>query len=84
VSVRDHWATVRVETDSAVYVGRVLVSAPRSLFRQVLRDERPFLFMTEVSINDSETVEPLVAVNKTFIRRTRILHEAERPGSLVV
>jgi hypothetical protein len=84
VSSRDHWATVHVETDNAVYVGRVLVAAPRSRFRQVLRDERPFLFMTEVSINDSEAVEPLVAVNKTFIRRAKVLHEAERPETLGV
>jgi hypothetical protein len=81
VSTRGHWATVHVETDGAVYVGRVLVSPPCSAFGQVLRDERPFLFMTEVSINDSDVVEPLVAVNKTFIRRTRVLQETERPES---
>lgn len=80
MSAHGHWATVHVETDSAIYVGRVHVDAPRRRFSHVLRDSRPFLFMTEVSINDSDWVEPLVAVNKTLIRRTRVLHEgASRP-----
>ena len=60
-----------------MYVGRVLIAAPRRQFSQVLRDGRPFLFMTEVSINDSDWVEPLVAINKSLIRRTRILHQGD-------
>ena len=75
MSAHRHWATVHIETDSAIYVGRVLVASPRHRFSHVLRDSRPFLFMTEVSINDSDWVEPLVAVNKTLIRRTRVLDE---------
>lgn len=75
MSAHEHWATVHIETDSAVYVGRVLVASPRRRFSQVLRDDRPFLFMTEVSINDSDSVEPLVAVSKALIRRTHVLHE---------
>jgi hypothetical protein len=81
VSGRGHWATVHVETDGAVYVGRVLVAPPRSRFNQVLRDDSPFLFMTEVCINDSDVVEPLVAVNKTLIRRARVLHEGGAGGA---
>jgi hypothetical protein len=83
VSGQGHWATVHIETDGAVYVGRVLVSSPRRRFAQVLRDSRPFLFMTEVSINDSDWVEPLVAVNKAFIRRTRVLDEGAGPAALL-
>ena len=75
MSAHGHWATVHIETDGAIYVGRVLVSSPRRRFSHVLRDKRPFLFMTEVSINDSDWVEPLVAVNKALIRRTRVLDE---------
>jgi hypothetical protein len=75
VSAQEHWATVHVETDGAIYVGRVLVTSPGRRFSHVLRDRRPFLFMTEVSINDSDWVEPLVAVNKALIRRTRVLDE---------
>jgi len=74
---------VHIETDSAIYVGRVLVASPRRRFSQVLRDGRPFLFMTEVSINDSDWVEPLVAVNKALIRRTRVLDEGARPEPLL-
>ena len=80
MSAPGHWATVHIETDTAVYVGRVLVASPRKRFSQVLRDDRPFLFMTEVSINDSDSVEPLVAVNKTLIRRTRVLREGAAPS----
>jgi hypothetical protein len=43
----------------------------------VLCDDRPFVSMTEVSIDDGETIEPYVAVNKHFIKTVRVLHEGE-------
>lgn len=76
-AVRARWSTVRIETDTAVYVGRVFVPETKKRLSDVLCDDRPFLNVTEVSINDSETLESFVAVNKTCIRTVRVLHEGE-------
>jgi hypothetical protein len=74
---RAKWATVRVETEGATYVGRLYVPDSKRRLSDVLCDERPFLNMTEVTINDTACVEPFVALNKSYIRTVRVLHEGE-------
>jgi hypothetical protein len=74
---RAKWATVRIETDGATYVGRLFVPESKKRLSDVLCDERPFLNMTEVTINESEQVEPFIALNKTFVKTVRVLHEGE-------
>ena len=74
---RARWATVRVETDGATYVGRVYVPETKRRLSDVLADERMFISMTEVSINDAEVVEPFIAVNKQYIRTIRVLNDGE-------
>jgi hypothetical protein len=76
-AMRARWATVRIETDSASYVGRLYVPDSKRRLSDVLCDDRPFLNMTEVTINDSHQVEPFVALNKRFIRTVRVLNEGE-------
>jgi len=76
-SARAKWATVRVETDAATYVGRVFVPDSKKRLSDVLCDDRPFLNMTEVMVNDSDQVEPFVALNKSFVKTVRILHEGD-------
>jgi hypothetical protein len=72
---RARWATVRVETDGAVFVGRLYVPETKKRSSDVLCDDRPFLFVTEVTINDGEVVEPFLAINKRFIKTVRVLHD---------
>jgi len=74
---RARWATVRVETEGSMYVGRVFVPETKKRFSDVLCDERPFLFLTEVSVNESDSVEPFVAVNKEHIKTVRVLHDGD-------
>jgi len=74
---RARWSTVRIETDSNVYVGRLFIPETKRRLSDVLCDERAFINLTEVSINDSDTLEPFVAVNKNFVRTVRVLHEGE-------
>jgi len=76
-SARAKWCTVRIETDEAVYVGRVFVPETKKRLSDVLCDERPFLSLTEVSVNDADTHEAFIALNKAFVRSVRILHEGE-------
>jgi hypothetical protein len=79
---RASWSTVRIETDTAVYVGRVFVPETKKRLSDVLCDDRPFLSVTEVSINDSDTLEPFVALNKSCIRTVRVLHEGDAETSV--
>jgi hypothetical protein len=72
---RARWATVRVETDTATYVGRVYVPETRKRFSDMLCDDRPFLNLTEVSVDDGEQIEAYVAVNKRYVRTVRVLDE---------
>ena len=72
---RARWATVRVETDGGVYVGRLYVPDTKKRVSDVLADDRQFLSLTDVSVNDGEQVEAYVAVNKQFVRTLRILDE---------
>jgi len=79
---RARWATVRIETEGAVYVGRVFVPETKKRLSDVLCDDRPFLNLTDVTINDSEQMEPFVAVNKTFVKSVRVLHEEESTAAI--
>jgi hypothetical protein len=74
---RAKWATVRVETENAIYIGRLYIPESKKRLSDVLCDDRPFLNMTEVTINDAEMAEPFVALNKSFVRTVRVLHEGE-------
>ena len=79
-AVRARWATVRIETEGATYVGRLFVPDSKKRLSDVLCDDRPFLNMTEVVINDSSHVEAFVALNKQFIKTVRVIHEGEPEG----
>jgi hypothetical protein len=73
-----------VETDTAVYVGRVYVPETRKRHSEMLCDDRPFLNLTEVSTNDGEHIEDYVAVSKRYVRTVRVLDEGvpEPPSAL--
>lgn len=74
---RARWATVRIETDGAVYVGRIFVPETKKRLSDVISDERMFLNLTQVSVNDSAAVESFVALNKQYVRTIRVLSESE-------
>jgi hypothetical protein len=74
---RAKWATVRIETDDGVYVGRIYVPETKKRLSDVLSDDRPFLNLTEVSVNGSERVEQFIALNKRYVRTVRVLNEGE-------
>lgn len=76
-AARAKWATIRIETEDAVYVGRVYVPETKKRLSDVLCEERPFLMVTEVSVNDSENVERFVAISKRYIKTVRVLDEGE-------
>jgi hypothetical protein len=82
---RARWATVRVETDGGIYVGRMYIPETKKRVSDVLSDDRQFISLTEVSVNDSAQTESFVAVNKNYIRTIRILHEGlpEEPRPLM-
>jgi hypothetical protein len=69
------WATIRVETDGGIYVGKICVPDARLRVSDILADDRQFLSLTEVRVNDGEQAEAFMAVNKSFIRTLRILDE---------
>ncbi len=74
-TARAKWVRVRIETDDGVYVGQVFVPETKKRLSDVLCDDRPFLNMTEVSINDSQIIEPFVALNKRYVKAVRVLQE---------
>jgi len=74
---RARWATVRVETEGCVYVGRVYIPETKKRLSDVLCDDRPFLNLTEVTINSATVVEPFVALNKSFIKSVRVVSEED-------
>jgi hypothetical protein len=80
-ATKARWTTVRIETEGAVYVGRVYVPETKKRLSDVLCDDRPFLNMTDVSINDGDVIEPFVALNKTFVKSVRVLHEEDSLAS---
>ena len=74
---RARWATVSIETDASEFVGRLFIPETKKRASDVLCDDRPFLFLTEVSINRGEVIEPFLAVNKRYIKTVRLLHEGQ-------
>ena len=68
-------ATIRIETDNSVYVGRIWVSDAKQRVSDVLAEDRQFLSLTEVKVNGGDQVEAYMAVNKSFIRTLRFLDE---------
>lgn len=75
LSIRARWATVRVETEDHVYVGRLYVPETKKRVSEVLSDERLFINLTEVAMDDSHETESYVAINKRYIRTIRVLDE---------
>ena len=74
------FATVRVETDGGTYVGRIYVPDTTRRVSDVLADDRQFLSLTDVRVNESEHVEAYMAVNKSFVRTLLILDEGGTNG----
>lgn len=72
---RSRWATVRVEMDGGAYVGRLYVPDAKNRVSDVLADDRQFLSLTDVRLNDGDQIEAFMAVNKSFIRTLRIFDE---------
>jgi hypothetical protein len=68
-------ATVRIETEGGVYVGQLRVAEGAHRVSDVLADDRQFLSLTDVRVNDGEQAEAYMALNKSFIRTLRILDE---------
>ncbi|MET0553933.1 MAG: hypothetical protein ABW221_12895 [Vicinamibacteria bacterium] len=77
---RARWATVRVETDDGVYIGRMFIPEMKKRLSDVLCDERPFILLTEPTKDAAPMRESFVAVNKTFVRTVRVLAEHEAEG----
>ena len=77
---RSRFATIRVETDGGIYVGRIYVPDTNRRVSDVLADDRQFLSLTDVRVNDGEHVEAYMAVNKSFVRTLRILDEGGTDG----
>jgi hypothetical protein len=78
---RARWATVRIETEGTVYVGRIFVPETKKRVSDVIADDRMFLNLTQVSVNDSGAVEEFVALNKQYVKTIRVLSECEAvPG----
>ncbi len=74
---RARWATVRIETEGTVYVGRIFVPETKKRLSDVISDERMFLNLTQVSVNDSAAVESFVALNKQYVKTIRVISESE-------
>ena len=76
-AARARWATVKIETDTAIYVGRLYVPETKKRVSDVLSDERQFLSLTDVTVNHTTEVETFVAINKNYVRTLRVLHEGD-------
>jgi len=74
-SSRAKWSLVSIETEDATYVGRIFVPETKKRLSDVLCDDRPFVNLTEVSINGQSPAEPFMAINKNCIRTVRVLEE---------
>ena len=77
---RPRWATVRLETEGCVYTGRMYVADGTLRVSDVLADDRQFLSLTEVKVNEADQVEAFMAVNKSYIRTLKILDEGATEG----
>jgi hypothetical protein len=58
-------------------VGRLYVPDSKKRLSDVLCDGRPFLNLTEVTINDALQSESFVALNKSFVKSVRVLNEGD-------
>jgi hypothetical protein len=65
------------DREGTVYVGRVFVLETKKSLSDVISDERMFVNLTQVSINDSPAVEPFVALNKQYVKTIRVLNEGD-------
>lgn len=73
--------TVRVETDSGTFVGKVYVAHGKGRVSDVLSDERPFLNLTDVMVGGSGPAEAFVAINKRYVRTLRVLDEGREAAA---
>jgi hypothetical protein len=76
-ATRARWATVQIEVEGATYVGRLYVADGKKRVSEVLNDDRDFINLAEVAMNDAATVEPFVAINKRFVRTLRVINEGQ-------
>jgi hypothetical protein len=76
-SERARWATIQVDADEGTYLGCLYVPEAKRRVSDVLNDERTFICLSDARLNDSESAEPFVALNKRFVRAVRILRDAE-------
>lgn len=72
---RAKWSLVSIETQNAIYVGRVFVPETKRRLSDVLCDERPFVNLIDVAINGREPSVPFVALNKGCIQTVRVLQD---------
>jgi hypothetical protein len=72
-------ATVQIETRGSKFLGRLYVPETMSA-SDVLLDDHPFVFLTQVRVGGSAQVEPFLAISKQFVRRIRILDDDESDG----
>jgi len=67
--------SVRIEAEGRIYVGRLHVPEKQGRVSDLLADTRPFLNLTDVSVDGAGELEPFVAVAKRCVRTVRILGE---------
>ena len=72
---RARWAMVKIETDTAIYVGRLHIPETKKRVSDVISDDRQFLSLTDVRVNDETDLEPFMAINKSIVRTLRVLQE---------
>jgi hypothetical protein len=74
-NVRERRCTVRVETESGVFVGKMYVAHGKGRVSDVLCDDRPFLSLTDVTSADGHSVDAFVAISKRSIHTLRVIDE---------
>jgi hypothetical protein len=62
-------------------VGRIYVPETKKRVSDVIADDRMFLNLTQVSVNDSSEVEAFVALNKQYVKTIRVISENEAAPS---
>lgn len=80
-AARARRAQVVIKTDAHTYAGTLYVPDGKKRVSDVLCDDRPFVNLTEVSIDGAQALEPFLALNKTVIHSVRIV--AEAPADVV-
>jgi hypothetical protein len=76
-SLRARWATVRVKTAAAEFVGRLLVPESGRKTLAALCADRQFVFLTQVCVNHEEALEPFLAISRRYIKAISVLDESE-------